>query len=108
MVEAKALAAQAMAAAVPATVATVAAATVAIMVAEASGKASKEAAPLLKCLPQGHRLVLDCAQYVMMRWEQYGDKSRPSNADPSVNVAKESLVPNKLATAPPQTAKVSF
>ena len=100
MVEAKALEAKAMAAAVLATVA--------ITVAEASGKALKEAAPLLKCLPQGHRLVLDCAQYAMMRWEQYGDKNRPSNADPSVNVAKESLVPNKLATAPPQTAKVSF
>ena len=71
MVEAKALAAQAMAAAVPATVA------------EASGKALEEAAPLLKCLPQGHRLVLDCAQLAMMRWEQYGDKIRPSNADPT-------------------------
>ena len=35
-----------------------------------------------------------------------GDKSRPSNADPSVEVAKESLVPNKLPVAPPQTAKV--
>lgn len=32
--------------------------------------------------------------------------TRPSNADPSVDVAKESLVPNKLPVAPPQTAKI--
>ena len=36
------------------------------------------------------------------------DKSRSSNEDPSSDVGKESLVPNKLAEAPPQTAKVSF
>ena len=33
-------------------------------------------------------------------------KRRPSNADSTVDVAKEPLVPNKLAVAPPQTAKV--
>jgi len=32
--------------------------------------------------------------------------TRPSNADSTVDVAKESLVPNKLAVAPPQTAKI--
>ena len=36
------------------------------------------------------------------------DKSRFSNEDPSSDAGKESLVPNKLAEAPPQTAKVSF
>ena len=34
-------------------------------------------------------------------------KRRPSNADSTVDVAKEPLVPNKLAVAPPQTAKVA-
>jgi len=32
--------------------------------------------------------------------------TRPSNADSTVDVAKEPLVPNKLAVAPPQTAKI--
>ena len=36
------------------------------------------------------------------------DKSRSSNEDPSSDAGRESLVPNKLAQAPPQTAKVSF
>merc|ERR1712223_2305352 len=34
--------------------------------------------------------------------------TRPSNADSTVDVAKEPLVPNKLAVAPPQTAKVAL
>ena len=93
--------------AVTATVATatvaVAAATIARMVAEAYGKGSEEAAPLLKCLLQGHPLASD---YEIN--DDNTDKSRSSNEDPSADVGKESLVPNKLVQAPPQTAKVSF
>ena len=94
-----------MAEAVTATVATVAvaAATIARMVAEASGKALEEAAPLLKCLLQGHPLASDYENN-----DDNTDKSRSSNEDPSADFGKESLVPNKLVQAPPQTAKVSF
>ena len=44
---------------------------------------------------------------VMMKMTMTMKKRRPSNADSTVDVAKESLVPNKLAKAPPQTAKVA-
>ena len=58
MTEAKAMEATAMEAAATATLATVAVeAAIATEVAETSGKALEEAAPLLKCLLQGHPLV---------------------------------------------------